>query len=260
MQNSNDIFTSSQLQIDLENGEKIESTNFQCDNEEQPMTIDKTAMGEVLEANRTFNFEGFQVVRREFFAHTFEPSITFNNYKLNLNTACLNKFPYADFAQVLVNREQQILAVRPCSEKERDAFEWCTCSKGKRRPKQITCKLFFAMIFEMMNWNPDYRYKLLGKVIHANGEYLIAFDMTATEIYQRTTKDGKKLKSSRIPVFPNGWKDQFGLPYYEHQKSLQINIFDGYAVYGVKDNAADAVNNLSVGDTVCVSQSSVGAV
>ena len=92
-----------------------------------------------------------------------------------------------------------------------------------------------------MDWNIDYRYKLLGKVIHANDGYLIAFDLNASEIYQRIAKDGGKPKAARTPVFPAGWKDQFGLPYHEHQKSLQINIFDGYAIYGIKDNTVSSI-------------------
>ena len=183
----------------------------------------------------------YQVVRREFFAHTFEPSITFNNYKVYVNTACLNKFPHADCAQLLINQESRILALRPCTESERDAFAWCNISGGKRKPRQVTGKFFFAKLFELMGWNIDYRYKLLGKVIHANGEYLIAFDLNASEIYQRIAKDGGKPKTARTPVFPAGWKDQFGLPYREHQKSLQINIFDGYAIYGIKDNTVSSM-------------------
>ena len=35
---------------------------------------------------------------------------------------------------------------------------------------------------------------------------------------------------SRTPVFPAEWQDQFGVPFEEHRKSLQINIFDNYAV------------------------------
>lgn len=54
-------------------------------------------------------------------------------------------------------------------------------------------------------------------------------------------KDGGKPKAARTPVFPAGWKDQFGLPYHEHQKSLQINIFDGYAIYGIKDNTVSSI-------------------
>ena len=79
-----------------------------------------------------------------------------------------------------------------------------------------------------MEWNPDYRYKLLGRLIHANGQYMIAFDLNATETYQRTFSEGVKPKTSKTPVFPAGWQDQFGLSYKEHQQSMQINIFDGY--------------------------------
>ena len=198
---------------------------------------------DIIEIDGDFDYEGFQVVRREFFAHLSEPSVTFNNYKVYVNSACLNKFPAVDYVQALVNQETKILAIRPCREEERDAFPWCTENKGKRKAKQVTCKLFFAMLFSKMGWNPDYRYKMLGKVIHANGEYLIAFDLSATEVYQRTFKDGEKPKTSRKPVFPEGWQDQFGLPFSEHRTSMQINIFDGYAVYGIKDNTAAKQEN-----------------
>lgn len=195
---------------------------------------------EILDLGEDFDFDGFQVVRREFFAHLHEPSVTFNKCKFSVNTACLAKFPTSDYAQVLINRQKKILALRPCPEGARDSFQWCSISKGKRKPKPITCKLFFAKIVTMMDWNPDYRYKLLGKLIHSNGEYLLAFDLTATEVYQRTFTEGEKPKTSRTPMFPAEWKDQFGLPYNEHRQSMQINIFDGYAIIAVKEeNGAD---------------------
>jgi len=192
---------------------------------------------EILELEN-FDFEDFQVVRREFFAHLREPSVTFNDCKFQVNMACLTKFPNCDFAQVLVSQEEKILALRPCAEGTKDAYMWCGVSRGKRKPKAITCKLFFAKIVSLMNWNPKYRYKLLGRLIHANGEYLIAFDLNAPEVYQRTFVEGEKPKTSRTPVFPSEWQTQFGLPYNVHKQSMQINIFDGYAVYAIKDTTA----------------------
>ena len=191
---------------------------------------------EIIEMGDDFDFEGYQVVRREFFAHLREPAVTFNNCKFYVNCACLNKFPETSYVQVLVNRSTKIMALRPCEENARDSFAWCSVSKGKRKPRQTTCKLFFAKIISLMDWNPDYRYKMLGRLIHANGEYMIAFDLTATEVYQRTFPEGSKPKTSRTPVFPAGWQDQFGLPYKEHQQSMQINIFEGYAIYSIKDS------------------------
>ena len=205
---------------------------------------------EIIDMGDDFDFEGFQVVRREFFAHLSEPAVTFNNCKFYVNSACLNKFPETDYVQVLVNRQTRIMALRPCSENARDSFAWCSASKGKRKPKQTTCKLFFAKIVDLMNWNPDYRYKLLGKLIHANGEYMIAFDLTATEVYQRSFPDGAKPKTSRTPVFPAEWQDQFGLSYQEHQQSMQIDIFDGYAIYSIKDLLAPTITDAPQPDEV----------
>ena len=87
-----------------------------------------------------------------------------------------------------------------------------------------------------MDWTPDYRYKMLGKLIRSGDEQLFIFDLTATEVYQRVLSDGDKPRMSRTPVYPAEWQNQFGLPVEEHQKLLQINIFDGYTVFGIKDN------------------------
>lgn len=192
---------------------------------------------DALELNGEFDYEGYQVVRREFFAHTFEPSVTFNNYKFYVNAACLNRFPSVEFIQVLVNQERKILAIRPCEEHDRDAFAWAANSSGRRRARQVSCRLFFAKVFTLMGWNLDNRYKLLGRIIHANDEWLIAFDLSATEIYQRVSKNGEKPRTARRPIFPENWKNQFGLPYKEHQRSMQVDIFEGYAVYGIRNDS-----------------------
>ena len=208
--------------------------------------------GDVIELGGEFDYDGYQVVRREFFAHTNEPSITFNNFKVYVNAACLGRFPSVDYVQVLVNSDSKILAIRPCREEERDAFTWCVPGSTRRKPRQITCRLFFAKVFSLMDWNTDYRYKLLGKIIHANDEYLIAFDLSATEVYQRVFKEGEKPKTSRTPVFPEGWQNQFGMPFKEHRNSMQVNIFEGYAVYSIKENSITATARAEEGapDTV----------
>ena len=60
-----------------------------------------------------FSYDGYQVVRGEFFAHTYEPSFTFNSNKVSVNTACIKKLPDTDFVQILVNPDEKKLAVRP---------------------------------------------------------------------------------------------------------------------------------------------------
>ena len=86
-----------------------------------------------------------------------------------------------------------------------------------------------------MGWNPHYKYKILGKLIHANGEYLLVFDLTATEVYQRTVREGEKPKTSRTAIYPANWQNQFGMTLNEHKQTMRINIFEGYAVYSIKE-------------------------
>ncbi len=186
-----------------------------------------------IENDESFSYDGYQVVRGEFFSHIFEPSFTFNNYKIQVNTACIKKLPEYDYIQIMVNPNEKKLAVRPCLEDEKDSFRWCSAT-AKRSPKQITCKLFFAKVFSLMGWNPNYRYKLLGKLKKAQGQFLFIFDLTAPEVYQKTSGKDGTLKNSRIPVFPEEWKNQFGLPVEEHRSSMQVNIFQGYAVFALQ--------------------------
>ncbi|MDD4291092.1 MAG: hypothetical protein PHX51_02480 [Clostridia bacterium] len=211
---------------------------------------------EMLDMNDEFDINDFQVVRKEFFAHLREPSVTFNDCKFYVNAACLSKFQKSDFAQILVNRSHKILALLPCEENARDSFMWCNTANGKKKPRPITCKLFFAKIFSLMDWNPKYRYKLLGKLIHSKGKYMIAFDLNATEVYQKSFVDGEKPKISRTPVFPAEWQNQFGLPFNEHKQSMQINIFDGYAIYSIKDITQTENNH----DTATEPESKLSAV
>lgn len=196
----------------------------------------KLQLEEEIIQDDSFSYDGFQVVRGEFFAHLSEPSITFNNHKVSLNTACLRRLPDVEYVQILVNQNEHKLVVRPSSEDEKDSFIWCTMGE-KRKPKQITCRVFFAMIIDLMGWNPDYRYKLLGKLIRSGDEYLFAFDLTSTEIFQHFIVEGGKPKVSRTPVFPAEWKNQFGLSVEEHRKRLQVNIFKGYTVFSVNNES-----------------------
>ena len=192
---------------------------------------------EVIE-DPNFSYAGYQVVRGEYFSHKNEPCVTICDYKLTFNQTCLRKAPTVSHVQILINQDTKKMVVRPSQEDVKDAFPWKTLSD---KPKQLTCRMFFAKIVHMMNWNPKHRYKLIGKMVKSQDEYLFVFDLTATEIYQRQlqiTPDGKEIRTTaKRPVYPEEWKDQFGLPVDEHSKALQINIFDGYAVFGIKDNS-----------------------
>ena len=178
----------------------------------------------------------FEVARSEFFAHMREPSFIFNDGKVGVNTACVRRLPEVDYVQFLINRKKQKLAVRVCQEEDIFSIPWAKTTKdGKRLPRSITGRMFFMKVCDMMGWNPDYRYKILGKLVKANNELLFLFDLNSAETFERSMDEDGKRKASRKPVFPAEWKNQFGIPFSEHKKALQVSLFDGYTVFSVKD-------------------------
>ena len=121
----------------------------------------------------------------------------------------------------------------------------------------MTNKIFSAMMYEMMGWNLDCRYKILGHKITFEDETIYVFDLMETEIFldikrkkakkdtesQSTTENANNIeetassdteeikRKNRIPFYPKEWKDSFGLPVEEHRKALEINMLDGYAEF-----------------------------
>lgn len=182
------------------------------------------------------NPDDFEVVRIEFLAHIREPSFSFCDGKIGVNTACIRRMQDVDYVQLLINPHEKKLAVRPAREEDIFSFQWASTGKnGKRTPRQVTGRIVFMKIFDMMGWNPDYRYKIVGKLVKANGELLYLFDLNDRQTFERSLDENGKRKTSRKPVFPTEWKDHFGIPFSEHRKALQVNLFDGYTVFSVKD-------------------------
>ena len=180
-----------------------------------------------------FDYEGFQIVRGEFFGHVFEPCIVFNNKKVYVNTACVRQFPDTDYVHIGVNAEKKLLIVKPVDESTKDSVRWIR-EKNRSKPKQISCLIFYAKVFTLMEWDFNNRYRLLGKLIRSKGEMFFLFDLKTPEIFIGKTVDGKT-KVSRTASYPDDWKNHFGLSVKEHQANLQVNIYNGYAFFAIED-------------------------
>ena len=185
--------------------------------------------------NVQLDLDDYEVVRIEFLSAMHEPSFTFSDGKIGVNTACVRRVPEAEYVQILVNAEAKKMAVRIAREEDIHSFQWAKTKEGKRFPRQVTGRILFMKIFDLMGWNPDHRYKIVGKFQKANEELLFVFNLNDGQVFERTVGEDGKHKASRRPVFPAEWKNQFGIPFSEHKKALQINLFDGYTVFSVKD-------------------------
>ena len=210
-----------------------------------------------IELAEDFSYEGYQVVRRELFAHLREPAVVIRRDSVTFNTACIAGLEDAVYIQILVNQDNKRMVVRKCEENDKDALRWCVAKPDKRKSRKMTNRIFSAMMYEMMGWNLDCRYKILGHKITFEDETIYVFDLMETEIFldikrkkakkdtesQSTTENANNIeetassdteeikRKNRIPFYPKEWKDSFGLPVEEHRKALEVNMLDGYAEF-----------------------------
>lgn len=183
-------------------------------------------------AEAGFSFDGYQVVRREFFSHKFDPTLTVRSNGIIFNNACISKMDEVVYVQVLINPDTGKLVVRPCDEGARDAVRWCVAREDKRKSRQISCSMFTAKLYDLMGWETLYRYKMQGTRISYQGEQLYVFDLTSTEVFIPVTQESSdpegKPKKKTEARFLESWRDSFGLPVAEHAASVMVNLEEGY--------------------------------
>ena len=193
-----------------------------------PINVNKDLEETVVEG---VDLEGFEVARREFFSHTFECSVSFRIDSIMFNTATLKKLPDIRYIHLLVNPDAKKVVIKSCDVDAKDSIRWCQYNETKdhRTPKKILCRIFAAKVFDMMDWNIEYRYKIQGNIIKSPEETIIVFDLNEPEVFTptRRAEDGRLMKGKAY--LPEGWRDSFGLPVAEHERALDINILDGYA-------------------------------
>lgn len=179
------------------------------------------------EAN--FSFAGYQVVRREFISHRFDPAMTIRGNSITFNNSCISKLEDATYIQFLINPTEHKLAIRPCEEGARDAVRWCVIRGDKRKSREITCRPFTEKLYALMGWEEIYRYKLQGMRINYQGEQLYLFDLGSKEAFLPQTKDPVTGKVKRpAAILDTSWLDSFGMSVDEHTASTQIDLTDGF--------------------------------
>lgn len=199
----------------------------------------QNAVQTALQGEDEIDLGEYEIVRPEFFAHVKEPALTVNVDKIGVNAACVRLMPDVEYVQILVNRKEKKLLLKPCDEVEITGYRWGRTKDGKRYPSQRTGEPFVLTLCKIMDWNPDYRYKVLGKMVRANGQALIAFDLTSSECFPKVVnRDGKRV-SSRQSIFAEQWSGRFGPTYSESHRSLEVKTFEDYTVITVNGKNAE---------------------
>lgn len=176
-----------------------------------------------IDGEEVVDLAGYQVTKAELFAHTRDAAVTVWSDRLKFNMACLRRFPGITHIQLLIHPEQRRLIIRPCDKEAPDSLRWASGGGEKEiKNRDMICRIFAAKLFDLMQWDKRYRYKMLGKPATCDGEVLFLFKLTDFELF--VTTGAKKSRA----YLPEDWRDCFGTPVEKHEESYKIDLADGY--------------------------------
>ena len=147
------------------------------------------------ELERTYSRDGYCVIRKELFPHQRDPAMTIRDGNITFNTACINGLEDVVYIKFEIHEGLKRLVIKPCDENDRHAVRWCVAKPDKRKTRYIKCPDVTNKIFELMEWNKAYRYKILAYMIAPEGSNFYIFDLLIWE----KTKIGSRRKKGEAP-------------------------------------------------------------
>ncbi len=179
-----------------------------------------------------FNLAGYQVVRGQFMTRRAEcPCITITDRKISFNYECQRKFFNIGYIQLLIHPSQRKLAIRPCGERDVNCIRWRVSAERPISSKILRCQYFSAALFQIMDWDPEYQYRIRGTWAASGQEEIIIFDVANAVPVMTAPRDGLDAASKqprRMDLLPEGWDGTFGEEFYAYSVDNRFYYLDGH--------------------------------
>ena len=176
-----------------------------------------------------FDYDGYEVVRREFFSKANCPAVTIKYGAVNFNVRAIRKLNECSHIQILINSGKKSMIIKPCDEDDKDSLQWSKVDKhNKVVPRIITGKAFTAQLYADMKWDFESTIKMLGTLIKCKDERLFVFNLLNAEAYFRLAAPSADdpNRYERVPLTPSHWQGNYGQS-YEESKNPVVTTFEG---------------------------------
>jgi len=167
-----------------------------------------------------------ELVRSEFLSSTFQAKITIQYKSFVFNAASVRLFPDTQYVQVSVDRKGKRIFVVPANEYAPCRLKWANVKSGKNQSRDCLAKITCAKLFEMMNWIPENRYKIMAVYQVIEGIRLIIFNLVECEmLVTETIETGNGSKKKQVTVIrPEDWLKTFGNLFRNQDDAYKVDL------------------------------------
>ena len=184
------------------------------------------------------NVGEYEVPPRFQFSMIKKPALTIKYGKLKFNMACIRLFEGIQFIIPSVNRKKKRIAAIMCAEEESASVEWARINKkGQWVNKDITSEEYTTTIFDLMNWNKECRYRVMGHVANSDVGLILVFDLEEDGVMfeakprEYTDPVTGEVKKKQVKYYPDIYKGRIGKYYEDYAAARQLNMFEEISEY-----------------------------
>lgn len=184
----------------------------------------------------SFDLRNFQVVSNQFIETAGKSTITFSASVLTFSTECVHKLD-TEYVEMFIHPKHKMFALRPTTKENRNAIQWAKQHNGLKVPRQVGGAAFLPNLFELLDWNTERKYRIIGIKKQNEAETVVLFHLYEPEVFIPHSEGAEEesghssptadfdsdmkvigTKSSTI-AYPPEWANTFGNNYYHQAQS-----------------------------------------
>lgn len=184
----------------------------------------------------------FEVMRIEYTENQDPICLTFSGKHIVPNAKCCKSMAGTEYVEFLIQPTEKLLAIRAAASSNENAVRWADWSSGACKLQTINAGAISSLVYDVMNWNQDWKFKANGVRRTKNGETVLIFDLTDTSafipIMQADISGEDHFLGWNQPIFPYEWRGQVvGPPLVNTLTKCRMHMCDYFGEWDVQAEA-----------------------
>lgn len=179
-----------------------------------------------------FDLTGYESVSTLMFSNNDRPTMLFDYNTVIFNKMSLKRMQETEEIELLFNPKTFEIAVRSANKTIKTAVKWgCVSNRGNFIPYKTTLGSFTAILFDYMQWNGEYKYKLYGKCREHDGEKLLFFSLRDIEVFIPSEEKSINGRTKYKKYYPQTFVNQYGEDAYQSIYNSRSYLLDYFKVW-----------------------------
>lgn len=180
-----------------------------------------------------FDFSGYEIAQIDLIPSRGESICTIDQKSVIFNADCISRTPAITIVELLVHPTEKKLAVRQADPQSRNAVRWAQRATVPIKPKPIAAAAFAPVILSLFDWDPENRYRLIGRHFQHENESVVIFSTShaAVMINENRLQTASQADPTASPLIKRGKRigavagnmvGNFGRDFYEEQTMAEL--------------------------------------